>query len=188
MVAPGQLFPFRDDLAQVRDPGLRADLGILDIEAVFLFQETDQLQPVDGGKAQVGHQQGFFADLRGSRTGNPGKQVDQAVPADGRIASLQALFNLLLDHELLDLQCRGLGEFRFVPEGEAGNLVQRIQLAVGLADDHLRSYAAAVQEQYGMNLFPASLLKTDDARFLHPGNLVQHRFQLVGIDVDPRHR
>ena len=37
MVALSQLFPFRDDSTQIRDFRLRPDLGVIDIEAIFLF-------------------------------------------------------------------------------------------------------------------------------------------------------
>ena len=80
---------FSDDLAQVGDPRLRADLGILDIEAVFLLQETDQFQAVDGGQTQVGHDQGVLADLGGIGPGDLGKQVDQGVPGEAACISLR---------------------------------------------------------------------------------------------------
>ena len=87
MVACPYSFPFRNDSAQVGNPRLRSDLGVIYIEAVFLFQETDQFQPVDGGKPQVRHQQGFFADLSGAGPCCLGKQVDQGITGGVAIAS-----------------------------------------------------------------------------------------------------
>ena len=81
---------------------------------------------------------GFLADLCGARTGHPGEQVEQAVLADGGIAPLAPLFDLLLHRELLDLQGRGLGKFRFTPDGVAGNLVRRVQRLFAWADDLFR--------------------------------------------------